>query len=118
METSMRTLIVAATLTALAQGAWAQETKVKGDPSAVPDAGTSAEAEAISRLRVLLKKLQEAGFTDVQIVPQAVLIQAKDKSDKPIVMIVDTLTMMAVEIRSPLEGETTGNGPSEDADRR
>jgi hypothetical protein len=45
-------------------------------------------------------------------------IQAKDKSDKPIVMIVDTLTMIAVQIQSPSEGETTGNGPSEDADRR
>jgi hypothetical protein len=109
----MRAFVFAVMLAALAQGALAQDRKVRSDPLATPNAEMSAQVEALLKLQAFTKKLEEAGFKDVQIVPQAVLVHAKDKSDKPVMMIVDTLSMVAVQLQPPTESETTGSGSSE-----
>jgi hypothetical protein len=83
------------------------------NPQATPDSQMSAELEAMMKLQAFAKQLAEQGFKDVQIVPQAVLVSAKDKADKPVLMIFDTQTMLAVQLQTP-QGETTGSGSSGD----
>src|SRR5262249_1706115 len=83
------------------------------NPQATPDSQTNGELEAMMKLQAFAKKLAEQGFKDVEIVPQAVLVSAKDKSDKPVLMIFDTQTMVAVQLQMP-QSETTGSGSSGD----
>jgi len=105
----MRRIIFAMMLTVLAQPAWSQENKVKAHPSATPESELKSEAEAFPNFEEFSKKLQDAGFKDIQIIPQAVLIHAKDKSDKPVMMIVDTLSMAALQLQLPAGSETPHN---------
>jgi glucose/arabinose dehydrogenase len=114
----MRALILAAMLAVCLQGAWAQEAKVKTDPSAAPETQMKTEAEAGIRLQAIAKKLEEAGFKDIQVVPQAILVQATDGSGKPVVMIVDTLSMVAIELKTQPDSGTTGSGSSDDGKPR
>jgi hypothetical protein len=106
----MRLLIVAVISAALAQAAWARPDKVKTDPLAEPNAQMSAEAEVLMKLEEFAKKLEDAGFKEIQIVSQAVLFRAKDKFDKPVMMLVNTDTMVGVQLHTAPESETTGSG--------
>jgi hypothetical protein len=110
----MRALIYAVVSASIVQGAWAQDKAIKTDPMAVPNAEMSAEAEALMNLQEFAKKLEDAGFREIQIVPQAILIQAKDKFDKPILMLFNPETMVAVQLQSPSGSETTGSGSSDE----
>jgi hypothetical protein len=58
------------------------------------------------------KQLEAAGLTDVHISPQVHVVQAKDKDGKPVVLVVDPQTMVAI----PLIGgpSTTGSGSEGD----
>jgi len=104
---------------ATAQGAWAQKSTIKTDPMAVPNAESSAESELLMGLQEITKKLEEAGFKEIQIVSPTLLVQAKDKFDKPVLMIVNPETMVALQIQAPSESETTGSGsPDENRFRR
>jgi len=118
-EHSMRVLIFAVMFAATAQGAWAQKSTIKTDPMAVPNAESSAESELLMGLQEITKKLEEAGFKEIQIVSPTLLVQAKDKFDKPVLMIVNPETMVALQIQAPSESETTGSGsPDENRFRR
>jgi hypothetical protein len=109
----MRALAIAVMLAAIAQGTSAEEHAVKTDPMAVPNAEMSAESELLMQLQELTSKLEEAGFKDIQVVSEALLVQAKDKFDKPILMLIDPRTMVAVQLQSP-PSETTGSGSSDE----
>jgi hypothetical protein len=113
-ERSMRVFMIAVILAAITQGTWAQEKTVTTDPMAVPNAEMSAEAELLMNLQEFAKTLEEAGFKEIQIVPQAILIQAKDKFDKPILMLFNPETNLAVQLQGPSETETTGSGSSDE----
>jgi len=116
----MRATLFALMLTAAAPLAWAAEEKVKGDAAGAPNAEMekNAQLEAALRFQEFSKKLEDAGFKDMQIVPQAILIQGKDKFDKPVVLVVDTLSMSAIQLQLPSEKETTGRGSSDDGKDR
>src|SRR3954468_18291618 len=107
---SMRSLMFAAMLAASAQGAWAQNGLVKTDPMAVPNAEMSAEGEMLNKLQEFARNLEEAGFKEIQIVAPTVLVQAKDKSDQPVLMLLNPDTMVAIQLQPPSENETTGSG--------
>jgi len=83
----MRALIFAVIFVATAHGAWAQKRIIKTDPMTVPNAERSAESELLMGLQEITKKLEEAGFKEIQIVSPTILVQAKDKFDKPVLMI-------------------------------
>ena len=108
----MRTVIIAFLFAALAQPAIAQPGKAKADPMNEPNAEMSAEAEVIMKLQEFTKKLEEAGFTDIQL-SQGFILQAKDRFDKPMLMLVDPETMVAIQLKSQPESETTGSGSSD-----
>jgi hypothetical protein len=104
----MRTFIAAFLLAALAQPVTAQPGNVKTDPMNEPNAEMSAESEVIMMLQEFTKKLEEAGFKDIQL-SQGLILQAKDKFDKPILMLVDPETMVGMQLNAQPENETTGS---------
>jgi len=107
-------LIFAVMLVAIGQAAWAQEKNIKTDPMVVPNAEMSAEAKFLINLQELANKLEAAGFKEMQILPPAILVHAKDKFDKPVLMLVNPETMVALQIQLPSESETTGSGSSDE----
>ena len=109
----MRTVITAFLFAALAQPSMAQPGKVKADPMTEPNAEMSAEAEVIMQLQEFTKKLEEAGFKDVEL-SQGFIVQARDRFDKPILMLVDPETMVAIQLKAQPESETIGSGSSEE----
>ena len=109
----MRTLIAAFLSVALAQPSMAQPGNVKTDPMNEPNAEMSAESEAIMNLQEFTKKLEEAGFKDIQL-GQGIILQAKDKFDKPILMLVDPETMVGLQLKAQPESETSGSGSSDE----
>jgi len=84
----MRTFIAVFLFAALAQPSTAQSGKVKADPMTEPNAEMSAESEVIMKLQEFTKKMEEAGFKDI-LLSQGLILQAKDKFDKPILMLLD-----------------------------
>jgi hypothetical protein len=88
-----------------------------------PPAGAEADvgpdvqaAQAIKVLEELHQRLEQAGYKDVQIVPQAVVVSAKDAKGNPTLLLVDTETLMALQLQPPQGSSTTGSG-SHDQDR-
>src|SRR5262249_51449752 len=60
--------------------------------------------------------LKQAGFSDVQVVPQSFLVRAKDKNGQPIMMLISGNSIMAIP-GYPNEGAgTTGSGARSGAD--
>jgi len=64
-------------------------------------------------LQEFTKKLEEAGFKDIQL-GQGIILQAKDKFDKPILMLVDPETMVGLQLKAQPESETSGSGSSDE----
>jgi hypothetical protein len=114
----MRPLIVAVISAALAQAASAQPSMVKADPLAEPNAQMNAEMEVLMKLHEFAKKLEDAGFKEIQILPQAVLVRAKNKSDKPVMMLVDTDTMVGIQLQTTPQSEATGSGSPDSGKNR
>ena len=109
----MRNFIAAVLLVALAHPSEAQPGNVKTDPMNEPNAEMSAESEVIMNLQEFTSKLEEAGFKDIQL-SQGIILQAKDKFDKPILMLVDPETMVALQLKTQSDNETTGSGSSDE----
>lgn len=60
--------------------------------------------------------LEQAGFSDVQVVPQSFLVQAKDKNGRPVMMLIHENSIMAIS-GYPEDGSgTTGSGADSDQD--
>jgi hypothetical protein len=57
------------------------------------------------------KNLQEAGFTDIKIMPSSFLVRAKDKDGNPVMMVINPDSITAVTA-IPEQGRTTGQGNS------
>src|SRR4051794_35762276 len=87
-EIAMRVFAFVAIFAALVHGATAQSENIKTDPMDVADAENSAESEGLMTLQDFAKHLEAAGYSDVRIVPQTGVVQAKDKVGNPIKMIV------------------------------
>jgi hypothetical protein len=109
----MRAIVAALILSAsLTGGATAQSSQLKTDPMIEPNAEQSAQAELLMNIQEFAKKLEEAGYQDLRLVLQGVLIKAKDKSGKTVMMLFDPGNLVAMQVTTP-EPETTGSGSSE-----
>jgi hypothetical protein len=113
----MRALVISFLLVGLVP-AVAQQSNVKLDPLASPNAERSAESETLLKLQEIQKRLKQLGFKQVEVVPQAVLIRAIGGDDKPVMMIVDTDAMVAIQLTAPPQDETTGSGASDEGKYR
>ena len=75
--------------------------------------GKDFKSELLMTLQDIQKKLEQAGFKEVVVIPEAVLVRAK-KDDKSVMMIIDPVTMTAIQLTGPSPSETTGSGSSDD----
>jgi hypothetical protein len=56
------------------------------------------------------KNLQEAGFTDIKIMPSSFLVRAKDKDGNPVMMVINPDSITAVTAIPGQGNTTTGQG--------
>jgi hypothetical protein len=91
-------------------------------PAAQPPAAANAHAEQTSSagqhgdLQQQMKQdLQKAGFTDVSVLPNSFLVQAKDRSGDPVAMIVGPNSMTAL-VAQPSSTATNADPATANAD--
>ena len=89
---------------ALAQNPSSDTSQMAG---AEPDQSTAQAQQA-----KVERTLQGAGFTDIEIMPTAFLVRAKNAEGKRVIMVVDPISLTASVIensRSAPDDETTGS---------
>ncbi len=78
------TLVAAAILTTVSSVALAQTSSTSTTPSK-----TASTTQPNNNIRQqVMTNLQQSGFTDVKVVPDSFLVQAKDKSGNPVTMFI------------------------------
>ena len=68
-------------------------------PDKVNDGALSADMEA---------SLRKAGFTDLQVMPNSILVRGKDKSGNPVAMVLNPSSMTEVVTLDPHSGSAAG----------
>ena len=78
-----------------------------------PAAGQSTSQDDPQVLpQKLQATLQQAGFTDIKVVPSSFLVQAKDRDGNPVMMVINPDSVFAVTAGPA--SSTTGSGASDD----
>jgi|tagenome__1003787_1003787.scaffolds.fasta_scaffold19722748_1 hypothetical protein len=70
--------------------------------------GRSQNISAVQQIR---KDLQDAGFTDVKVIAESFVVQAKSRDGNPVVMTIGPNGMTAFEAMSSNPSGTVGMGP-------
>ncbi|MBV8837330.1 MAG: hypothetical protein JO000_12380 [Alphaproteobacteria bacterium] len=102
------TLSLALTPIAFAQPGTAPGTT--SSPSGTAQQG-STQTQHESLPQELRQKLSDAGYTDIQIVPQSFVVSAKTKDGNPVLMRISP-NEMTVLTEAPADGTTAGNAPA------
>jgi len=80
-----------------AQPALAQNTKPQPNQSAPNAAQSKSPDQDLQALpQQLQQTLQEAGLTDVKVMPHSFLVHAKDREGNPVMMVISPDSLMAV----------------------
>jgi hypothetical protein len=130
----MRTLIVAAaslflTLPALAQNATTQQSQhnPSGNSLQAPDSrsqnqnaqnqnGQNQNGQTTAKIAQQIRSnLEQAGFTNIKMMPGSFIVRAQDKDNNPVMMVINPDSITAVtESRnaSPGNNSTVGQGPN------
>jgi hypothetical protein len=110
-EHSMRKLAIAAAMASIvvSGGASAQ------NGSGTPQAGGQNQMHQMNQngqsvRQTLQKHLQDAGFSDVQMIPTSFLIRAKDNQGQPVSMVVTPDSVMT--ITEITDGQTNAQNPT------
>jgi hypothetical protein len=76
---------------------------------------TNSQGAAIhqSIAQQVRKNLEDAGYSDVQLMPSSFLVKAKDKDGNPVMMVIspDSVTVVS-EVHSSQAGQSGSNGKS------
>ena len=119
----MRRMILSLALSvAFASAAFAQPISAQAaslTPPAFAEADIIPDAQAAQATRILQqlhKQLELAGYRDVQIIPQAVVVSAKDHKGNPALLLVDTESLTALQLEPPGTGPT-GSKPDNGGER-
>jgi hypothetical protein len=109
-------LPLALTTAALAQNAGPTQQKDQSRPNAAQQKGgqnSGQSAEAIQeRVR---QNLQQAGFTDIKLMPSSFLVRAKDQAGNPVLMVINPDSVTAVT-EVPQQDHTVGSGTPQHGD--
>ena len=84
------------------------------DPASTRNQPQSSSGDAQTIQQQVQNNLQQAGFTDIQMMPSSFLVRAKDSAGNPVIMVISPDSVTAVtEITAPIAGQP-GNksGPS------
>ena len=103
-----RGLVVAGMILCTTTGALAEDKPPSrpGTPSASPEANfAKREADKQSALsKDIAEVLAKSGFTDLQVMPNSVLVRGKDKAGQPVAMILNPGSMTEVVTLDPHSG--------------
>lgn len=120
-----RLSLIAAAVLASTSGGWAAETAPAGEASTKPGAsatnegkgGASAKHAAAADPSAahlpadMARTLAKAGFTDVDVLPDSILVRAKDKDGNPVAMVLNPRSMTEIITLDPHAGSAAaGNG--------
>ncbi len=102
----MRSLAFAIVLPLIVTAALAQtpEPSTPTGPSAKSNQGSSNPQALQQQVR---ENLQQAGFTDIKMMPSSFLVRAKDKQGNPVMMVINPDSVTAVT-EIPAKSATTG----------
>jgi|SRR5215831_2127366 len=76
-----------------------------------PDSQTQSPGQAIGNGPIgqqVKQKLEQAGFSDVTVVPNSFVIQARNREGTPVMMLIDADSMTAMELRFDRNDSTVG----------
>jgi hypothetical protein len=121
MEIEMRSFAVLIAVPLMATAALAQTSSTKTPSGGAEQSGQSAAGpQALQQHQQTLqqqvkKNLQQAGFTDIKMMPSSFLVRAKDKQGNPVMMVInpDSVTALTEIPGNPGDDNaTTGQGSS------
>jgi ABC-type transport system substrate-binding protein len=93
---------------ALAQAAFAQ--KPTTNPQATQQQPTSNPSPSPAAAQQIQQDLKKAGFTDVKVVAESFVVQAKSKDGNPVVMTIGPQGMSVFEAMSGSPGSNSQSG--------
>jgi hypothetical protein len=82
------TLVAVAILTTVSSVALAQAASSNAGSSPTPTTNANPQTNGTNLRQQLTNNLQQSGFTDIKVVPDSFLVQAKDKSGNPVTMFI------------------------------
>jgi hypothetical protein len=89
MRTALAAVVIAVTV---APACAANSQTTTANPPTAPQAGPSGQQVA----QQVRKNLQDAGFSDIQLMPSSFMVRAKDKSGNPVMMVINPDSVTAV----------------------
>ena len=103
----------ALTLALAVSGAAFAQSTTGATNSATPAAAKpqQADQQPAFTIETLTQDLQKAGFTDVQVLPDSFLVQAKTKDGNPVLMTIGPHGMSAMEVSMP-KTQALAKGPN------
>jgi len=107
----MRSFAFVMVVPLLASAAWAQSpsTSTPSGQSATSEQGQADQQQQMHAQQQVQKNLEQAGFTDITIVPRSFLVRAKDKEGNQTMMFITPSSVTAIR---KIPGSTTGQGGS------
>ncbi len=89
----------------------------KSGPAVHPQSGSASAQAGVqngsqSVQQKVRQNLEQAGFTDIQLMPSSFLVRAKDRDGNPVMMVINPDSIAAVTIDKQGAGRTTGQGSS------
>jgi hypothetical protein len=82
------TLVTVAILTTVWSVALAQAASSNAGSAPAPTTNANSQTSGTNLRQQLIKHLQQSGFTDINVIPDSFLLQAKDRSGNPVTMFI------------------------------
>jgi hypothetical protein len=101
-------LIAVVPLLATAAIAQTSSTTQPSSPNQKSTQNTPQNPQAVQQQ--VRKNLEQAGFTDIRMMPSSFLVRAKDKDGNPVMMVINPDSITAVTAVPERGGQTTGQG--------
>lgn len=106
---SLRFLVLGGLVLSLGMPALAANTTMNSNGTGGQATGSQSTQNLPTEIR---SKLQQDGFTNVQVVPGSFLVSAKDKNGDPVTMVIGPNSMMMLTQVPGSGNATTGSGNS------
>jgi hypothetical protein len=108
----MKTLAIAlGALALLAQPTFGQSSRPPSQVQSNQPSSNQGHAQTQPVRQQVQRNLEEAGYTDINIMPESLLVRAKDRSGNPVLMIInpDSITAITQFNSGTGSSETTGS---------
>jgi outer membrane receptor protein involved in Fe transport len=104
-------LPLAVTTSVLAQQPTAPQQKTQQTPAQTTQQSQQNPAQNAQQIQAKVRQnLEQAGFTDIHMMPSSFLVRAKDKDGNPVMMVINPDSIEAVTFERGNAGTTAGQG--------